>query len=216
MIIEIGSEKGGVGKSTVTTNLAVCLATMGYTVAVVDGDKQRSSSQWGVDREEAGHRPRIFIVEKLGNLVETLRELDTKYDVVLVDVAGNDSKEMRTAMAVAHVLLVITQTSNFDLDTLRTVNSLADQARDFNPGLRVLGMLNRVSTNAFESESSDARGYLSDFPEIEPLDSVLYERKAYRDVVGEGLSVVEYKNPKAAKEIRALAKELGFEQKVGA
>ena len=38
MIIAIGSGKGGVGKSTLTTNLAVALARKGHKVGVIDGD----------------------------------------------------------------------------------------------------------------------------------------------------------------------------------
>ncbi|SEB29573.1 division plane positioning ATPase MipZ [Arthrobacter woluwensis] len=208
MIIVIGSEKGGVGKSTTVTNLSVELANRGWNVAVVDADRQRSTARWGEDREEQGHEPRIFVVEKLNSLHETLKELDSNYDVVLVDVAGKDSKEMRTAMTAAHQLLVLTQSSQFDLDTLATVDRLIEAARDFNPGLRVRGMLTRVPTNAWETESDDAREYLKDFPAIEPMRTVLYERKAYRDVVGEGLGVVEWKNAKAKNEIRNLAEEL--------
>ncbi|MDJ0979073.1 MAG: Mrp/NBP35 family ATP-binding protein [Erythrobacter sp.] len=37
-IITVGSGKGGVGKSTLTTNLAVALARMGRKVGVIDGD----------------------------------------------------------------------------------------------------------------------------------------------------------------------------------
>ncbi|KWV91718.1 Mrp/NBP35 family ATP-binding protein [Erythrobacter sp. YT30] len=37
-IIAIGSGKGGVGKSTLTTNLAVAMAKAGHTVGVIDGD----------------------------------------------------------------------------------------------------------------------------------------------------------------------------------
>ena len=37
-LIAVGSGKGGVGKSTLTTNLAVALAKMGRRVGVIDGD----------------------------------------------------------------------------------------------------------------------------------------------------------------------------------
>ncbi|MFJ4210728.1 ParA family protein [Paenarthrobacter sp. NPDC089675] len=44
MIIVVGSEKGGVGKSTVVTNMAVELSKRGMRVSVVDGDRQRSTA----------------------------------------------------------------------------------------------------------------------------------------------------------------------------
>ena len=37
-VLLVASGKGGVGKSSVTTNLAVALATRGRTVAVLDAD----------------------------------------------------------------------------------------------------------------------------------------------------------------------------------
>ena len=52
------------------------------------------------------------------------------------------------------------------------------------------------------------REYLADYPLISALKTVIYERKAYRDVVGEGLGVVEWNNSKAKAEIQALAQEL--------
>lgn len=58
------------------------------------------------------------------------------------------------------------------------------------------------------TERTDAGEYLADYPHIAPLETVVYERKAYRDVIGEGLSVVEWTNPKARAEIQELAGEV--------
>ncbi len=57
----IASGKGGVGKSSVTTNLAVALAQRGHSVAVVDADV------WGfsIPRMLGVHRPPVVIDEML-------------------------------------------------------------------------------------------------------------------------------------------------------
>lgn len=208
MIIVIGSQKGGPGKSTVVTNLAVEFAKTGKDVVIVDADPQRSASRWHADREEAGHAPKIAAVEKLGNVRDTLLDLDQRYGIVLVDCAGNDSKEMRTAMTAAHQMLVTVRPSQLDLDTLPHMLELIEQAQDFNPGLVVRGLLSQAPTNPNGTERLDAGEYLSEYEVIRPLETVIYERKAYRDVIGEGLGVVEWTNVKARAEIQELAAEV--------
>lgn len=208
MIIVVGSEKGGPGKSTIVTNLSVELARQGKDVVIVDADKQRSAARWHADRVDAGHAPAIAAVEKLGNIYSTLRDLDARYDVVVVDVAGQDSQEMRTAMIAAHQMLVVVRPSQLDLDTLPHMSELIETALDMNPELRVRGLMTQAPTNVNGTERTDAGEYLADYPLIVPLETVVYERKAYRDVIGEGLSVVEWTNPKARAEIQELAGEV--------
>jgi len=58
MIIAVGSGKGGVGKSTLTTNLAVALARMGRKVGVIDGDIYGPS------------QPRLLATERMKPLTE--------------------------------------------------------------------------------------------------------------------------------------------------
>lgn len=52
MIILIGSEKGGVGKSTLATNLAVLLVSSGKDVVILDADRQSTCANWAQDRSE--------------------------------------------------------------------------------------------------------------------------------------------------------------------
>lgn len=208
MIILVGSQKGGAGKSTIAINLAVELAVGGEDVVVVDADAQRSATRWHADREAGGVTPAIACVEKLGNIRDTLLDLDGRYGYVIVDVAGKDSKEMRTGMTAAHKMVVTVRPSQLDLDTLPHMSELVDQVRDFNPNLDVRSLLTQVPTNPGVTERTDAGEYLSDYPSLRPLQTVIYERKAYRDVIGEGLGVVEWNNPKARAEIQEFTAEL--------
>lgn len=208
MILLVGSQKGGTGKSTLAVNLAVAHAAAGRDVMLVDADAQRSASRWHADRTDAGLAPAIACVEKLGNLAETLRDLGERYEVVIVDVAGHDSKEMRTGMVAADQLLVVVRPSQLDLDTLAHMSEVVEQARDFNPELDARVLLNQVPTNIFGSERGDAGEYLADFAGLSPLQTTVHERKAYRDVIGEGRGVVESDNRKARNEILELVAEL--------
>lgn len=208
MITLIASQKGGPGKTTVAMNLAVEYARQGRDTILVDADPQRSAARWHSDRVDAGHEPTFACVEKIGNVRETLLDLAGRYDEVVVDVAGRDSQEMRTGMTAAGRLVVVIRPSQLDLDTLEHMADVIGQARDFNPELEVRGLLAQVPTNPSVTERVDAAGYLSDFPAIVALQTVIHERKVYRDVVGEGLGVVESTNPKARAEIQELAAEL--------
>ena len=46
MKIGITNLKGGVGKSTITQNLAVCFAHLDYKVVIVDTDTNQNSLSW--------------------------------------------------------------------------------------------------------------------------------------------------------------------------
>ena len=76
MIVLIGGEKGGTGKSTLATNLAVCLAHRGRDVLLLDCDPQRSSASWvGVRSANAPDAPASRFV---GVSTPWLRDLANK------------------------------------------------------------------------------------------------------------------------------------------
>lgn len=208
MIILVGSEKGGVGKSTATVNIAAELQRQGRSVLLVEADQTvKTVSNWSNDRDDAG-LPSISCVRKEGNLRSTLLDLDGKYSVVVVDVAGRDSKEMRTAMTAAHILISPLQPSQADLDTVESFVETIGEAKSFNPELRVLGFLNRASTNSMATDVEEARDYMKQFPEIPLAQTSFHERKAYKTCLEEGRGVVEMKDSKAAAEVQLLTQEI--------
>lgn len=208
MILLVGHQKGGVGKSTLAVNIAVELQRQGSDVLLVEADPTvHTVTNWARDREENDHR-HIQAVQKTGNLHSSLKELDTKYDFVIVDAPGKDSREMRTAMAAAQVFVLPMQPSQADLDTTESLVATLNEALDLNPGLRTVAVINRAATNVFARDVKEARDYLSSFPELEVARTVIHDRKAYQNCLAEGLGVVEMKDSKAKAEIQLLTQEI--------
>ena len=110
-VIVVANPKGGVGKSTVSTNLAGWLARQGYPVMLGDVDRPQSSRHW------LDQRPRELPV--IGtwepNLGDTLRPPKGMTHVVLDTPAGLHGKRLDELMKIADKLLVPLQASLFDI-----------------------------------------------------------------------------------------------------
>ena len=210
MIITIGSNKGGTGKTTTATNISIALALKKKDVCLVDADFQRSSSRWHQDRQEAKLVPSIALVEKYDNVSSTLEELNKKFDYVIVDVAGRNSREMITAMSVSDILLSPHQASQLDLDTIQELQQQITRVKDLNPRLSCYILHTMASTNPTvkTNERKEFQDYLNEFPTLSLLNSCLYYRKIYRDVMPFGKSVIESNNLIAAAEVLDLIVEV--------
>ncbi len=207
MIILICSQKGGTGKSTIASNFAVFLTKKKYDVILVDCDKQATCANWVSDRDESGHSPPIKVVQRYDNVKNTLRDLDEKYNYVVVDVAGHDSREMRTALLAANLVIIPTKCSLPDLDTLQELEDIINKSKDYNENMKVFSVFSMSPTNPVIKELDEARAYMKETG-FNTLQTVIYERKAYRDAIKEGKGVIELPPNKASLEIESLVKEV--------
>lgn len=207
MIVLVGAEKGGVGKSTIASNLAIHLVHHGVDVALLDTDGQATCARFVERRDEAGIRPSVPCVQRTGDVASTLRDLSRRYQVIVVDAGGRDSREMRSAMAVANLMLVPTRASQADLETLPKVNELIGLARGLNPELKASAVLSMAPSNPVIREVEDARELLTQFEQLALADTVIRDRKVYRDALLSGHGVVELENLQARAEIQLLAQE---------
>ena len=208
MILLLGGEKGGTGKSTIATNLAAWLAMQGRDVVLVDTDVQRTAANWVDRRNLLVGIPPVHCTERRGNVFHALRDLTKRYEQVIVDAGGRDSEELRTALVAAHKVYVPLRASQPDLETSLHMNELIQLARGMNPTLEARVLISIAPTNPSIKETADAQALLRELSALLPSALTLSERKIYRDAMTEGRGVVELDNDKARAEIAALAGEI--------
>ncbi|WP_068820332.1 AAA family ATPase [Phormidesmis priestleyi] len=211
MILVCGGIKGGVGKSTIATNMTVMRANQGMDVLLVDADDQGTASDFTAVRNEtlveqgAGYTS----IKLYGAAVrsEVLR-MAKKYDDVVIDVGGRDTAGQRAALSMANVYVVPFLPGSFDVWTLESVGKLVEEARAFNENLQAVCIINRADAKG--SDNSDAAAIAKDTPGLEFVDAPLGNRKAFRSAASNGLAVTEFKpsDSKAIAEIKKLYKLL--------
>jgi chromosome partitioning protein len=207
MIILIGSEKGGVGKSTISTNLAVTLVLRGSDIVLVDADRQSTSANWAQDRKGT-EKKRIQCVRQYGDIEETIADLNTRYEYVLVDCQGRDGKELRSGLMIADLLIIPCRPSQPDLDTVPVILDSVSTAKRINKSLKVCCVLTMTPTNPKISETEDSRNFLAQFSSVKVLNTTIGDRKTYRDAISEGLGVIEKNDAKASIEVEKLLTEI--------
>lgn len=210
MRILIGGEKGGCGKSTLATNLVVALRLAGRDALLLDADGQRTSAKWAERRAVSEIVPAVPCTEKRDDLKAVVRELGSRYQDLIVDAGGRDSRELRSALLVVDLALFPLRPSQADLETVPHLSELLQLARSLREnGAPLAGLvLSMAPTHYLVSEARDAANMLETLPDFVLAEAVIRERKVYRDALLSGRSVLEMDNETAHFEMCRLIKEI--------
>ena len=144
-VILVANPKGGVGKSTLATNIAGFLAWQGHAVALGDADVQQSSRQWLAQRP-----PQLPPIRPLDIDDQQVARVPKGVSHVVLDTpAGLHGKRLARLHALADRILVPLQPSLFDMQAchafVQALQALAPQ-RKTPPRLGLLGMRVRQGT----------------------------------------------------------------------
>lgn len=215
MIVLVGGEKGGTGKTTIATNLAALRALAKRDVLLIDTDAQGSASYWAQCRDEEKLQPRVACIQKFGKgLQAEVQDLAHRYQDIVIDAGGRDSVELRASLVVAERVYIPIQASQFDIWTLGRMDDLVSSAQGFNPELRAWVVISRASTNPAVRETSETGDLLADFEHLALAQAVICDRIAYRKAARDGRCTAEMRpaDSKAVAEMNALYAEVFNEQ----
>lgn len=137
-LIVIASQKGGTGKSTIATNLAVIAASKKNKVLLVDCDQQQSATKWyGLRENQLGENNIITLVEKsfkgmdVKSVWRDIAKFQEVYDLVIVDTPGESAAFVNSLMKVADLVIIPMATGYYDFwgasDTIQRVLSLNEE-----------------------------------------------------------------------------------------
>lgn len=203
-VIALVGNKGGAGKTTLCINLASALAERDATV-VVDADPQQSSHNWHAIANGSSAFP-VFAASD--DVAATAEQHAGSARFVLIDCPPSvHSPQTSAALSRADLALIPVQPSPLDLWASVQIEAEVVRAREANPGLDALLVINQLEPRTRLSQvMGDALAELS----LPAAKNAVRRRMIYRKSVIQGKSVLDVgsQGAAAADEIRQLVDEM--------
>lgn len=199
-ILAITSQKGGVGKTTIATSLAVAAQMAGRQVALFDMDPQTSACIWADLRKAKGGdvvplSVRDVNFNRLPNYLKAAEEAGA--DLIILDCPPVHRDIAHEAMTVADMVLVPTRPEVLDMMAMQATVKTVQQS-----GKVAHVVLTSCPPRGGEAEAAK-RIVAKMGAQLAPVD--MHYRKAYSRAQIMGLTAQEFEpSGKAADEARAL------------
>ena len=183
-IIAFVSQKGGVGKSTLSRAFAREALKNDLSVKIADLDtQQRTTAEWQGNRARHEHEPRVP-VEVYSTAKQAITDSES-FDIFILDCPARTSE---ATLQIAEQADLVIQPTGASLDDLhpgvKEFNALVKKGV---PRAKLAFALNHIGTKAEEEQT---REYIAEAM-FHVLEGCLREKPAYRQAQNSGLAVNE-------------------------
>jgi chromosome partitioning protein len=207
-IVGIIQVKGGVGRSTIATNLAA-VCSLKKPTALIDCDlPQGTSASWYAVRKAEVPPTNLTLAtaRDYRELVTRARELSHEHRYIIIDAPPRIAEMTRAIIIMSTLSLVPLGASAAEIWSTADLVQTIDEARRLRPDIDVRIVWNRFRSYTREAVdlSEAARKELG----LKELVTRLGYRVAYSEALARGLSVDEWLDKNAHTEILALAAEV--------
>jgi chromosome partitioning protein len=203
MIISLVNQKGGVGKTTLATNVSGCISARDHGVLLVDTDPQGSVVQWQAINANAGfdvqHHPQPISRSDIRNWIRG-------YEHLVIDVPPALGDIMMSILALSDLAIVPIGPSPLDIWSSKETVMLVKEAQRRNRNLKGrLLICRKIPRTRIGREAREA---MEDYG-MAVFDTEISQRIAYVQAMLAGLTVIEYApSSDAALEMRSLCNEI--------
>lgn len=203
-IISFLNQKGGVGKTTLSTNIAIELMRLNKKVLLVDSDPQGSLRDWN-EANEAKLVPVIGLDRE--TLAKDIQAVKNGYDYLLIDGSPQSSALAGAAIKASDLVIIPVSPSPYDVwacADLIDIIKARQEVTDGRPKSYFVISRSRTGTNLSEEIESALSDYNTPL-----LKSRTVHREVYVKTAAEGLTV--HSNTKAVAailEIQNITKEI--------
>ncbi|WP_210498857.1 AAA family ATPase [Vibrio crassostreae] len=210
LVIAVVSQKGGTGKSTITSNLAVKALNEGKKTLVCDCDPQASTYYWVQERNENPELSQLNCIQLSDDVRKQVESMKNDYDLIILDCLGSAQvKSTLSALMSADIALSPIRPKRRDLATLEDLDELIhERVEPLREDLKTVFCLSQCPTLPSQfPRILGAKDAIREFG-FTVLDTNIHTRNVYDDTEETGRSVLETSDKKAIQEITELYNEL--------
>lgn len=201
-ILAILNQKGGVGKTTLATNIATKLHLNGAKVLLIDSDPQGSARDW----HAAGSSEIAVVGIDRPTLEKDIKKISDNFDWVVIDGAPQLTDMAISAIKCADLIIIPVQPSPYDVwasEDLVDIIKHRQQLTDGNPK-SYFCISRKITTTSLSTEVIEAlKGY-----SLPTMKSFTSQRIVYAKSAADGQTVFDTTNNEAIQEITNIVNEI--------